>query len=91
MPHESRNRISQRKFIYHQPRWITISKSRRRIILRVKPISGDTMQKVYRLPSAWKHSSGINPKRRKIAPTIERLNRCSVLGARHVLLESIRD
>src|SRR5262249_39971174 len=44
MSHESRDRIRQRKFIRGQLRWITISKSRCRIILWIKAISSNIMQ-----------------------------------------------
>ena len=91
MSHESRNRIRQRKVIRRQPRRIEISKGWRRVVLRVKTISSDTMQEVYGFARAWKRSSGLHPERGKIAPTIKRLNRSSVLRARHVLLEFIRD
>jgi len=89
--HESRDRIRERKLIRCQPRWIKISKRRRRIVLRLKTISSDTMQEVYGLASAWKHPGGIHPEWSKIALTIKRLNRSSVLWARHVLLEFVRD
>jgi hypothetical protein len=91
MAHESRDRIRQRELIRCQPRWIRISKSRRRIVLRVKTISSDAVQEVYSLPRAWKRSGGIHPEWGKVAPTIKRLDGGSVLRARHVLLESARD
>src|SRR5262249_32109961 len=90
MSHESRDRIRQRKFIRGQLRWITISKSRCRIILWIKTISSNTMQEVYGFARTRERSGGIHPKRYKIAPSVKALNRSSVLRARHILLEFIR-
>ena len=69
----------------------SICESWRRKVLGVKTISNNTVQEVYSLARAWKRSSGIHPEWGKIALTIKRLNRSSVLRARHVLLEFIRD
>ena len=55
--------------------------------LGVKTVGSYTMQEVYGSARAWKCSSGIHPDGDKIALTIKRLNRGSVLRARHVLLE----
>ena len=72
--------------------WITISKSRRRI----SPWDQDHQQRHHaRSRSALRVLGsapvGIHPEWGKIALTIKRLNRSSVLRARHVLLEFIRD
>ena len=91
MPHESHYRIRQGKLIGRQPCWIMISKGRCRVILRIKSISSDTMQEVYQPLCAGERSAGIYPKRSEITPTIKRLDSSSVLQARHVLLEFIRD
>ena len=64
-----------------------ISKSRCGVILRIESISSDTMQEVDHLLCSGKRSSSVYPKRCEIAPTIKRLDSCSVLQARHILLE----
>src|SRR5437763_1795494 len=91
MPHESRDRIRQGKFIGRQPFWTMISKSGCGIILRIESISSDTMQEVDHPLCSGERSSGVYPKRCEIAPTIKRLDGCSVLQARHVLLELVLD
>ena len=91
VPHESHDRIRQGKFISRQPLWTTISKSGDGVIPRIKSIGNDTMQEVDHLLRSGKRSSGVYPKRCEIASSIKRLNRGSVLQARYVLLELIRD
>ena len=49
------------------------------------------MQEVYGLACAGERSDGVYPKRCEITPTIKRLDGSSVLQARHVLLEFIRN
>ena len=91
VPHESHDRIRQGKFISRQPLWTTISKSGDGVIPRIKSIGNDTMQEVDHLLRSGKRSSGVYPKRCEITPAIKCLNRSSVLRARYVLLELIRD
>ena len=91
VPHESRDRIREGKFIRRQPFWTVIRKSRCGIILRIKSIGGDTMQEVDHLSCGGKRSFGVCPKRFEIARTIKRLDSGSVLRPRHVLLEFILD
>jgi len=91
MPHESRDRIREGKFIRRQPFWTMIRKSRCGIILRIQSIGGDTVQEVDHLLCSGERSFGVCPKQCEIARTIKRLDSGSVLQPRHVLLEFILD